>query len=64
MYLKNLRTGSLWLVLGNAPSPAAVWVQKVDQPRCVLSWSADSMMSRYHDFVAVDKNGEQQRRDA
>lgn len=67
MYLKNLLTGSVYLVLGSTPSASAsylttVWLQKVDQPRTALPWSADSMMSDYHSFVAVDENGREQGR--
>lgn len=67
MYLKNLLTGSVYLVLGSTPSTSAshlttVWLQKVDQPRTALPWSADSMMNGYHQFVAVDDNGNPQRK--
>ncbi len=67
MFLKNLLTGSVYRVLGSTPSTNAphlttVWVQKVDQPRTALPWSADSMMSDYHSFVAVDEHGREQRR--
>lgn len=67
MYLKNLLTGSVYLVLGSTPSTNAphlttVWVQKVDQPRTVLPWSAESMMNSYHWFVAVDEHGREQER--
>lgn len=46
----------------NAPHLTTVWVQKVDQPRTALAWSADSMMSSYHWFVAVDEHGREQRK--
>jgi hypothetical protein len=67
MYLKNLRTGTMYRVLGSTPSANAphlttVWVQKVDQPKTCLPWSASSMQSGYHDFVAVDEHGNQQER--
>lgn len=67
MFLKNLLTGSVYRVLGSTPSTNAphlttVWVQKVDQTRTALPWSADSMMSDYHAFVAVDEHGREQRR--
>ena len=67
MHLKNLLTGSVYLVLGSTPSTNAphlttVWLQKVDQPRTALPWSATSMMSDYHRFVAVDEHGREQGR--
>jgi hypothetical protein len=58
--LKDTRTGLIRRVLGttpaaNAPHLTQVWIQREGE-QGAQAWSADQLMSTWHDLVAVDEN--------
>lgn len=60
--LLDTRTGTVRRILGtspaaNAPHMTTVWVQREGE-RGVQGWSADMLMSTWHDLVAIDENGQ------
>jgi hypothetical protein len=58
--LRDTRTGLVRRILGtslttNAPHTTIVWVQREGE-QGAYAWSADELMSSWHDLVAVDEN--------
>lgn len=65
--LLDTRTGVVRHVLGtspseNAPHRTTVWVQREGE-QGATGWSADQLMSIWHDLVAIDENGNQNTED-
>lgn len=57
----DTRTGTVRHILGtslatNAPRKTVVWVQREGE-KGVQAWSADELMSTWHDLAAIDDNG-------
>lgn len=62
--LLDTRTGLVRRVLGtspatNAPHLTVVWVQREGE-QGAQAWSADQLMSAWHDLVAIDEEGRRQ----
>lgn len=61
--IRDSRTGLVRRILGtslttNAPHTTIVWVQREGE-QGAYAWSADELMSTWHDLVAIDENGQQ-----
>jgi hypothetical protein len=59
--LLDTRTGLVRRILGtslttNAPHTTIVWVQREGE-QGAYAWSADELMSTWHDLAAIDENG-------